>query len=271
MSRDVEGGGDGRTRGAAMTPVVVAVVGGTGTLGAPVVRELLARGADVRVLSRNAARVPDGATHDRVDLTSGEGLADALAGVEAVVDAANSTKGAEKVLVEGTRRLLEAEAGAGVTHHVAISIIGIELVPISYYRVKLAQEEAIESGPIPYSILRAAQFPQLLAEAFTAAARFGVRPTGTAKVQPIDPAVVAARLADAALTDPAGRLPDIAGPKAQTLSELSHRWADARGKRRLPLRVPAWGKMGRALAAGALCDPAAATPGEDFEEWLRHE
>jgi uncharacterized protein YbjT (DUF2867 family) len=253
-----------------MTPVV-AVVGGTGTLGTLVVSDLLAKGATVRVLSRNATNVPAGAEHRRVDLTSGEGLAQALAGADTVVDAANSTKAAEDVLVTGTRRLLEAEAAAGVTHHVAISIIGIDQVPMSYYRAKLAQEQAIESGPLPYSLLRASQFPQLLDSAFAAAARFGVRPTGAAKVQPIDPAVVAARLADAALADPAGRLPDIAGPKVQTLSELSRAWAAARGKHRLPLRVPAWGKMGKALAAGALCDPAAATPGEDFEEWLRHE
>ncbi|MDX6653773.1 MAG: hypothetical protein QOH18_474 [Solirubrobacterales bacterium] len=251
--------------------MIVAVVGGTGTLGAPVVRDLLAKGATVRVLSRSATHVPADAAHRRVDLTSGEGLAQALAGVDTVVDAANSTKAAEDVLVAGTRRLLEAEAAAGVTHHVAVSIIGIDQVPMSYYRAKLAQEEAVLSGPVPFSLLRASQFPQLLDGAFAAAARFGVRPTGAVKVQPIDPAVAAARLADAALAGPAGRLPDIAGPKVQTLSELSRAWATARGKHRLPLRVPAWGKMGKALAAGALCAPAAATPGEDFEEWLSHE
>lgn len=249
----------------------VAVVGGTGTLGTPVVRGLLARGAEVRVLSRNATDVPDGAEHRRVDLTSGAGLAEALAGVDTVVDAANSTKAPEDVLVAGTRRLLAAETGAGVGHHVAISIIGIDRVPISYYRAKLAQEEAVEAGPVPFSILRAAQFPQLLDGAFAAAARFAIRPTGAAKVQPVDPAVVAARLADAALAGPAGRLPNVAGPKVQTLTELSHAWASARGRHRLPLHVPSWGKMGKALAAGALCDPAASTPGEDFEEWLRHE
>jgi uncharacterized protein YbjT (DUF2867 family) len=249
----------------------VAVVGGTGTLGALVVRDLLARGADVRVLSRNATEVPAGASHHRVDLTSGEGLAEALAGADAVVDASDLTKAGEDVLVAGTRRLLEAEAAAGVTHHLAISIIGVDQVLMKYHRAKLAQEAAVEAGPIPFSILRASQFLQLLDAAFAAAARFGVRPTGAAKVQPIDPGVVAARLADAAFAGPAGRLPDVAGPRIQTLSELSRTWATARGKRRLPLRVPAWGKMGKALAAGALCDPAAATPGESFEEWLRHE
>jgi uncharacterized protein YbjT (DUF2867 family) len=249
----------------------VAVVGGTGTLGAPLVRELLARGAAVRALSRHATGVPAGAEHRRVDLTSGEGLAAALAGADAVVDAANSTKAAADVLVAGTGRLLEAGAAAGVTHHLAISIVGIDRVPIKYYRTKLAQEGAIESGPLPFTILRATQFHQLLDGAFAAAARFGIRPTGTAKVQPIAPGAVAARLAEAALAAPAGRLPDLAGPRVQTLSELSRVWARARGKHLLPLRVPAWGKMGRRLAGGALCDPAAATPGEDFEEWLRDE
>jgi uncharacterized protein YbjT (DUF2867 family) len=233
------------------------------------VRELLERGATVRVLTRNDSGIPADAEHRQVDLTTGTGLAAALAGADAVVDAANSTKAAEKILVAGTRRLLEAEAEAGVAHHLAISIIGIEAVPISYYRVKLAQERTVEAGPVPWSILRASQFHQLLDETFAGAARFGVRPTGALTVQPIEPGQVAARLAEAALATPAGCLPDIAGPKTQTLSELSRAWADAHGKHRLPLRIPAVGKM-KAVAAGALCDPAAAVPGQDFEEWLRH-
>jgi uncharacterized protein YbjT (DUF2867 family) len=248
----------------------VAVVGGTGTLGALTVGELLTKGASVRVLTRGASGVPTGAEHRRVDLTTGEGLDGALAGVDAVIDAANSTKGAEETLVAGTRRLLEAGAAAGVGHHLAISIVGIDRVPLSYYRVKLAQEEAIEAGPLPWSILRATQFPQLLDSALAGAARFGVRPTGGAKLQPVDPRVVAARLADAALAAPAGRLPDIAGPRVQTLGDLSRLWASARGKHRIPLRVPAIGKVGKALAAGGLCDPGAAVPGPTFEEWLRH-
>jgi uncharacterized protein YbjT (DUF2867 family) len=250
--------------------VTVAVVGGTGTLGALVVADLLGRGERVAVLSRRAEGVPAGAEHRRVDLTSGEGLDLALDGVSAVVDAANSQKGAKETLVGGTGRLLEAGARAGVANHVTISIVGIDLVPISYYRAKLAQEEALEAGAVPWTLLRATQFHQLVDSTFTAAARFGVRPTGVIKVQPVDPAIVAARLVEAALAPPAGRLPDIGGPRVQTLSELSGAWAAARGKRRLPLRVPAWGKIGKSLAAGALCDERAAAAGEDFEEWLRH-
>jgi uncharacterized protein YbjT (DUF2867 family) len=250
--------------------MTVAVVGGTGTLGSLVVADLLGRGERVAVLSRRDAGVPAGAEHRRVDLTSGEGLDLALEGVRAVVDAANSQKGAKETLVEGTRRLVEAGARAGVANHVTVSIVGIDRVPVSYYKVKLAQEEALEAGAVPWTLLRATQFHQLLDSAFATAARFGVRPTGSAKVQPIDPTVVAARLAEAALAAPAGRLPDIGGPRVQTLTELSATWVAARGKRRIPLRVPAVGKAGKALAAGGLCDADGAAPGEDFAEWLAH-
>jgi len=251
--------------------MTVAVVGGTGTVGSLVVADLLGRGERVAVLSRNPAKVPAGAEHRRVDLTSGEGLDLALDGVGAVVDAANSQKGAKETLVEGTRRLAAAGARAGVANHVTISIVGIDKVAMSYYETKLAQEEALAASEVPWTLLRATQFHQLVDQAFATAARFGVRPTGKALVQPIDPAVVAGRLADAALTAPAGRLPDIGGPRVQTLGELSAAWAAARGKHRLPLRVPAVGKMGKALAAGGLCDERAAAPGEDFAEWLAHE
>jgi uncharacterized protein YbjT (DUF2867 family) len=248
----------------------VAVVGGTGTIGAPVATALLARDAAVRVLTRNREKVPAGAEHHRVDLTSGEGLAEALTGADAVVDAVNSTRRPKKTLVEGTGRLLEAGAAAGVGHHVTISIVGIEHIPSSYYRHKIAQERAVETGPVPWSILRATQFHQLLDMAFGYAARVGLRPTGAGKLQPMDPLVAAERLADAALALAAGRLPDIAGPRIATISELSDAWASARGRRRLPLRIPSIGKPGKALAAGELCTPDGAAGGEDFEEWLRH-
>src|ERR1700760_1989721 len=104
----------------------VAVVGGTGTIGAPVVAALLARGATVRVLTRNATSLPAGAEHRRVDLTSGEGLGEALAGADAVVDAVNSTRRPKATLVEGTRRLLEAGGAAGGRPPPTISLRGPE-------------------------------------------------------------------------------------------------------------------------------------------------
>jgi uncharacterized protein YbjT (DUF2867 family) len=248
----------------------VAIVGGTGTLGAPLVAELARRGEDVRVLSRRpGAALPANATHAAVDLLSGAGLAEALDGVEAMVDAANARRKAGEVLVEGTRRLLEAGAAAGVRHHLLISIVGCDRVPLGYYRVKTAQEEAVRGGPLPWTLLRATQFHPLLAGAFAGAARWRLRPTGAARLQPIDVGVVASRLADAAQAEPAGRLPDVGGPEVRTLGELSGVWQEAEGRRLAPLRVPSLGKLGRALGDGGLCDASAAVPGPSFEEWLR--
>jgi uncharacterized protein YbjT (DUF2867 family) len=247
----------------------VAVVGGTGMLGTALVAELLGRRDEVRVLSRGPApQLPPGATHHRADLATGEGLAEGLTGVEAVVDAANTRRHARAVLVDGTRRLTAAGARAGVRHHLIASIVGCDRVPMGYYRVKAAQEQALAAGPVPWTVLRATQFHPLVAHELAAAARFRVRPTGSIALQPIDVSVVARRLADAVHAAPAGRLPDLAGPEVRTLGELSRIWQRADGRRLLPVRVPAFGRLGRALRDGGLCDPAAATPGPTFAEWL---
>jgi uncharacterized protein YbjT (DUF2867 family) len=247
----------------------VAVVGGTGVLGSLVVAELVARGDEVRVLSRSPGALPGGASHRRVDLATGTGLAEGVDGVSVVVDASNARREAEAVLVEGTRRLLRAEAEAGVGHHVGISIVGCDRVPATYYGAKVAQEEAIGAGPAPWSLLRATQFHSLLDWAFGSAARFRILPTGSARLQPIDPVVVAQRLADATHADPSGRLPDVAGPEVLTLTELARIWRRAKGRRLLPLRIPMFGKVGRATRQGGLCNPDAAAGGRIFERWLR--
>jgi len=247
----------------------VAVIGGTGVLGKLVVGELALRGDEVSALSRRVPReLPEGASHRRVDLTTGEGLAGALAGVEVVVDCSNeSPRGAGPVLVEGTKRLLRAGAAAGVRHHVGVSIVGCDRVPMTYYGVKVEQEEAIAAGELPWSLVRATQFHTLIAWAFGQAGRFGVVPTGNARLQPVDPAVVAARLAQVAQGEPAGRVDDAAGPRVQSLTELATAWRRA-GHRVLPLRIPMVGRIGHPLHDGALCNPGAAAGGPGFEEWL---
>src|SRR5688500_7319960 len=110
--------------------MVIAVTGGTGTVGRHVVRELARGGHEVRRRTRGApAEAVAGAEHRRVDLTAGDGLDQALAGADAVIDAAGrmgTPRQAASVLVDGTRRLLKAERRAGVGHHVAVSIVGIE-------------------------------------------------------------------------------------------------------------------------------------------------
>lgn len=247
----------------------VAVVGGTGTLGKPLVAALAAHGDEVRALSRRAPkRLPKSASHHCIDLTVGEGLTEALAGIEVVIHAADSNpRNAAPVLVEGSKRLLRAGAQAGVRHHVGISIVGCDQVPIPYYKVKVEQERTIAAGDLPWSLLRATQFHDLLAWAFGRAGRFGLIPTGRARLQPVEVTVVAERLVELIHSPPAGRVADIAGPRVETLTELAHAWRQA-GHRGLPLRIPSLGRIGRPVREGALCDPRAAGGSATFEEWL---
>jgi len=247
----------------------VGVAGGTGTLGAPLVAALAGSGNEVVALSRNApAELPTGATHREIDLAGGEGPAEALNGVEVLVDAANTSPSKGNELVAITRRLLDAAAEAGVRHFVGVSIVGCDRVPTPYYKAKVAQEEAIAASPVPWSLLRASQFHDLLDRAFGAAARRRLLPTGASRLQPVDVRVVAARLAEAAQAEPSGRLPDVAGPEIRTLGELARAWRAADGRRLLPLRIPTVGRIGRPVGEAALCDPAAAAGGPTFEQWL---
>lgn len=249
----------------------IAVIGGTGGLGSLVVAELAARGDAVRAVSRTPpapGTLPANAEHARADLTGGDGLRAALDGIDAVLDASNDRRRAREVLVEGTRRLVAAEADAGVQHHVAISIVGCDRVPLAYYDAKAAQEDALAGSAVPWSLLRATQFHSLLVQAFEAMARCRLRPTGAARLQPIDTIVVARRLADVLHGQPAGRLPDLAGPQVETLGALSATWSAQRRSRLLPLRIPSLGKAGRAMRDGALTDPAAAAGGATFAQAL---
>ena len=168
----------------------IAIVGGSGTLGGHVTSELADRGHEVRVLSRSSQEFP-------VDLTSGKGLARALDGCAAVVDASNasSSKRAAQVLIEGSRRLLTAEQAAGVGHHLCVSIVGCERVPMGYYRVKTEQEHIVERGPVPWTIVKATQFHELAAAALSAAGRWRVLPIPRMQLQTIAAAEVARALA----------------------------------------------------------------------------
>jgi uncharacterized protein YbjT (DUF2867 family) len=251
----------------------VAVIGGTGELGALVVAELAARGDEVRAVSRNApaaGRLPAGVTHARADVASGDGLRAALDGVDVVVEAANDRRRARAVLVDGTTRLLAAEQDAGVRHHVAISIVGCDRVPHPYYKAKVAQEQALATAPVPHSLLRATQFHALIADTLAATARFRVLPQVRIPLQPIDAAFVARRLAELVHAEPAGRVPDVGGPQVESLATLAQQWRAHAHRRMLPLRLPprALGAGGREMAAGLLTDPAAAVDGPTFARWL---
>jgi uncharacterized protein YbjT (DUF2867 family) len=176
----------------------IAIVGGTGTLGRHVAAELARRGHDARVLSRSGAYP--------VDLTTGDGLSKALDGCAVVVDASNATssKRARQVLVEGSGRLLAAEQEAGVGHHVCVSIVGCDQVPMGYYRIKTDQEHVVEHGPVPWTIVRATQFHELAATALAAAAKYRVLPIPSMRLQTIAAAEVAEAVATTAEAEPGG-------------------------------------------------------------------
>lgn len=247
-----------------MTGMRIAVAGGTGTIGRRVAEELRARGHEVRVLSR-------GAPEYRVDLTTGEGLGRALEGCDVVVDAANSSSSrlAAQILVEGSRRLLAAESAAGVGHHVCVSIVGCEKVPLGYFRLKADQERVVEQGPVPWSIVRATQFHELVASTFASAGRMRMVPVPRARLQTIASSEVAGVVADVAEGVARRQRIEVAGPEVADVRELARAWRSITGTRALLLPVPLPGELGQALRAGALTadrpDVRGTTP---FATWL---
>ena len=172
------------------------------------------------------------------------------------------------VLVEGSRRLLGAEQQAGVGHHICISIVGCDRVPMGYYRVKTEQEQVVEQGPVSASIVRATQFHELVGTALAAAARYRVLPVPRMRLQTVAAAEVASVVADVAEGEPRGRV-EVAGPQVSTGRDLAVTWQAVTGRTavRLPLPVP--GKLGRALRDGALTSDHADVLGAiTFADWL---
>ncbi len=242
----------------------IAIVGGTGTLGRHITSQLGARGHDVRMLSRSSPEYP-------VDLISGDGLAPALAGCDAVVDASNASapRRAALVLVEGSRRLLAAEQAAGVGHHVCISIVGCERVPFGYYRVKAEQEQVVEHGPVPWTIVRATQFHELAGAALAAAGRLRLLPVPPLTLQTVAAAEVAPVVADAAASPARGHRIEVAGPQTMSARDLARTWRAATGRRALLVPIPVPGRTGRNLRAGALTSENPDVRGvQTFAGWL---
>lgn len=247
----------------------IAVVGGTGMVGIEVVRALVAAGHEVRILTRNAPEtLQPGTSHHPIDLKTRDGLDSALAGIETVVDVANEQKAAIQVLVDGTADLLDRCRNASVGHYVGISILGCEKLNFKYYAAKTAQEEVIRSAPIGWSLLKASQFHELLDMVFTGAAKFRISPTASIPFQTISAAIVAEKLASMAVAEPTRTTETIAGPRVETLREMSKEWRQATGRSALPLPIWVPGKAGRELKGGALTDPGSTAPGPTFAEWL---
>jgi uncharacterized protein YbjT (DUF2867 family) len=251
----------------------VLVVGGTGTAGRPTVAELARRGHEVRVLSRHGA-AGQGMDAPRVvgvhgDVTTGAGLAEAMDGVDAVVDTSNITTLSEKAatafFVGAAERLTAAEAAAGVRHHLMLSIVGIDVVPTGYYHAKVAQERAAAAGAsaggLRWGVLRVTQFHEFAAQMITRLRRGPLVPMPVISMQPVSALDVGAAIADAVESGPgeSGRLPDLAGPEVLSLPGMARAVLEARGEHGIVVPLPLPGAAGRAMRRGAL-RPASGTP-----------
>jgi uncharacterized protein YbjT (DUF2867 family) len=225
----------------------ILLTGGTGTLGRHVTPLLRDAGRTVRVLSRHSRESADGIEYVTGDLLKGEGIEPAVAGAEIILHLAGGPKGDD----EATRNLVRAASRAGVQHLVYISVIGAGRVPLGYFRNKLGAERAVADSGLPWTTLRAAQFHDLVLTVAEKMAKMPVVPVpGGLRFQPVDSREVAVRLTELTLGEPAGLVPDLAGPKVYPMGELLRGYLQARGKHRplMPVRMP--GKAGKAYRAG---------------------
>ncbi len=247
----------------------VLVTGGTGTLGRRVVERFEGAGVGSRVLSRSGRT----GTY-KGDLITGEGLEQAVSGVDTIVHCASSPfRRARQTDVEGTKRLLAVAARTGVSHLVYISIVGIDRVQsYPYYRVKLETEQVIEGSPVLHTILRATQFYDLILMAVRALARLPVVPVPKGLVgQPIDTGEVADRMVELALGAPAGCVPDVGGPEVKLIGDAVRTYLEVTRMRKKFLEFPLPGKTAHAMRGGALTCPENRYGRIRWEEFLRKE
>jgi uncharacterized protein YbjT (DUF2867 family) len=241
----------------------IAVAGATGHIGTLTAGALERGGHDVVRISRSLG----------VDLLIGDGLDGALAGVEALVDATNTTETDPDEVVAyfgtTTRNLLAAEQRAGVRHHVVLSIVGVHRVEgNAHYAGKREQEDLVEAGPVPWTIVPATQFHDFAAMVTSWTEQDGLATIAPLLVQPMAPADIAHVLAEVATGEQQGRHPDVAGPETQDLVDMARRTNEVRGRHvRL---VPTWsGLFGTSMAGDVLLPGKGArlTP-TTFDEWL---
>jgi uncharacterized protein YbjT (DUF2867 family) len=249
--------------------VKILVTGGSGVLGSQVVVRLRSDGQQAIVMSRRAGAGPD---WRQADIASGEGLAVALEGAEVVVHAASAAAEVTKIRrtdIDGTQRLVREAEKAGVKHIVFISIVGVDRIDYGYYRAKLAAEDTIRSGGVPWSIVRATQFHEFVDRILRAVARgpFLFVPRGM-RDQPVAGSEVAERLAAIATAPPTGAIEDFAGPEILTTDDLVRPWLRRRGEHRRVVRVPIPGKAGPGFRAGLHLSPGGRRGTQTWPDWL---
>lgn len=242
----------------------IVVIGGTGLIGSKVVANLREQGHEAVPASPRLG----------INTLTGEGLAEALQGASVVVDVSNSPSFEDAAVLAffetSTRNLLAAEAAAGVGHHVALSIVGIDRSPDSgYFKAKIAQETLIASGPIPYSIVRSTQFFEFVDGIADAATTDGEVHMAPVAFQPIAAADAARAVAVVAMSAPLNGRLEIAGPDRLRLDDVVRRRLDARGDPRRVIADPHGSYFGGVPGERSLVPLDAARLGAvRYEDWL---
>jgi uncharacterized protein YbjT (DUF2867 family) len=242
----------------------IVVIGGSGLIGTKLVKRLRDQGHEAVAASPSSG----------VNTITGEGLVEALAGAQVVVDVANSPSWEDKAVLQffetSGRNLLAAEAAAGVKHHIALSVVGTErLLASGYFRAKMAQETLIKASPVPYTIVRATQFFEFVGGIAQSATDGQTVRLSPALVQPIASDDVAAALAEITLGAPVNGTVELAGPERLRLDELVRQFLSAhRDVRKVITDV-------HALYFGIELNDQSLTPGNNprigptrFEDWL---
>jgi uncharacterized protein YbjT (DUF2867 family) len=242
----------------------IVVIGGTGLIGSKTVDRLRKHGHEVFAAAPSSG----------VNTLTGEGLAEAMAGTDVVIDLANSPSFEDKAVLEffetSGRNLLAAERKAGVKHHLALSVVGTDRLPASgYLRAKVAQEQLIRVSGIPYTIVHSTQFFEFLGGIAKNGAAGQAILLSSAFIQPIASDDVADAVTDYALGAPVNGMVEIAGPDKYPLADLVQRFLTIVGDTRKAVSDPA------ALYFGTVLEPASLLPGADarlgaqnFSAWL---
>jgi uncharacterized protein YbjT (DUF2867 family) len=206
------------------------------------------------------------------DLTTGAGLTESVADIDAIVHLASDSRSAHAVDVEGTQRLVEVARAARVKHLLYCSIVGIDRIPFRYYECKLEAERLIAESGVPSSILRATQFHSFIAFLLSEASKYPFImpiPSGFV-VQSVAIEEVAVRCCRAVNEGPSGMLRDFGGPEVLTIEEAAAAWVVQRprgwGSWPVPIYLP--GKTAAAFRSGYNTCPAGERGAETWREWL---
>jgi uncharacterized protein YbjT (DUF2867 family) len=244
----------------------IVVIGGTGLIGSKTIPILRQGGHEAIAASPNTG----------VNTITGEGLKEAMAGTQVVIDLANSPSFEDRAVLEffetSGRNLLAAEAAAGVQHHVALSIVGTDRTPDNgYFRAKVAQEKLIEKSGIPYTIIRSTQFMEFLRAIADSSVAGGAVRLSPGLFQPIAADDVAAIVADVAVAAPRSGIVEIAGPERAPFNEIVARYLKAVGDPRQVVSDSEARYYGARVEERSLVPLAEARLGRiGLDEWLRH-